>query len=177
MQAFDISTISDNSFLLVVAPRMAGKTHLINYMLSQMKPRRFAKCLVISKTSHLQGSFEFCDTHINPENGAHFEYVLNGVLDFQISRKKQGLEVGKILIMCDDLFTESSRGVERFSSALSKLAATGRHSHVFLILIAQRYQSISPSIRTQANYYITFQPRCRPERTIITVKFLSTKNL
>ena len=177
MQAFDINSISDNSFLAVVAPRKAGKTHLVNYILSQMRPRRFSKCVVISRTSQLTGAFSFCDTHINPESGAHFESILLNILAFQHARAAKGLRVGEVLIICDDLFTESSRGVGRFSSALSKLAATGRHSHVFLILIAQRYQSISPSIRTQANYYITFSPRSRPERSMLMNNFLSRENL
>jgi len=114
--------------------------------------------------------------HFNPTDTS-FEEIVDRIIAFQAARKSDPLkEMGQLLIIMDDLFVSSRRGVGVFSSGLSRLAATGRHYGIFCILIAQRYTSIGPSIRSQASHYLTFRPRSDKERSMLFDAYLSREN-
>ena len=172
-----IKGIKDNSFMIFAAPRRAGKTVLASYILKHLG-KRFSAAFVISKTSTLQGAFEMIDEkfHFNPSDTS-FEEIVKTIIKFQEKRKNdKKKKVGQILVVMDDLFVTSRRGVGQFSPGLSRIAATGRHYHVFCILIAQRYQNIGSSIRSQASHYITFRPRSSKERDMLFDAYLSRES-
>ena len=97
-------------------------------------------------------------------------------LNFKKSRKENGQRIGPILLFVDDLFVSSTRGSRWYSQALARIAATGRRLKFLCILIAQRWESLSPSIRSQCSIYITFKPRSTNERKMIIREFLSREN-
>ena len=172
-----IKNIKDNSFMIFAAPRKAGKTVLASYILKHLG-RRFSAAFVVSKTSTLQGAFEMIDKkyHYNPSDTS-FEEIVNKVIAFQSKRKNDPkLTRGQVLVVMDDLFVSSRRGVGQYSAGLSRLAATGRHYGVFCILIAQRYQNLGTSIRSQASHYITFRPRSSKERDMLFDAYLSRES-
>ncbi len=169
-----IRDIPDNSFIVLSAARKAGKTHLASHI-CRLLGNRFVSAFVISTTSKLQNSFAFIprDCHHNPDMDGDFDEFVGSILDYQMSRKEEGLELGQILLICDDLFTNSQFGAGRTSKVLSRIAATGRHLKIFTLLITQRWASLSPSIRSQATDWICFRPRSCGERTMLTDQFLS----
>ena len=172
-----IKNIKDNSFMIFAAPRKAGKTVLASYVLKHLG-KRFSAAFVISKTSTLQGAFEMIDKkyHYNPSDTS-FEEIVNKIIAFQEQRKNDPKVLrGQVLVAMDDLFVSSRRGVGQFSPGLSRLAATGRHYGVFCILIAQRYQNIGSSVRSQASHYITFRPRSSKERDMLFDAYLSRES-
>ena len=172
-----IAAIKDNSFLIFAAPRRAGKTVCASYILKHLG-ERFHQAFVISKTSLLQGCFKMIpdENHFNPTDTS-FEEIVDKLITFQAARKSDPLKkMGQLLIIMDDLFVSSRRGVGIHSTGLSRLAATGRHYGIFCILIAQRYTSIGPSIRSQASHYLTFRPRSDKERSMLFDAYLSREN-
>lgn len=175
IRQFDVTSIPLNSFVIISSPRKTGKTVLASHLVKQFD-NKVATCIIISKTSTLQNSFAFCKTHVDPQTDDQFEQTLEGIIQFQMIRKAADKPLGNILIVMDDLFVSSTSGVGRYSLALSSLAARGRHLQITCILITQRWQSISPSIRSQCNYYLSFRPRSSAERKMIINEFLSREN-
>lgn len=174
---FNPLTIKDNSLIIVSSARKSGKTFLVSYIVKEMR-KKFAAAYVISKTSQLQDSFSFIDKryHIDPKSDGEFEFVLNRILEFQKARKESGEKVGQILLIMDDLFISSTSGSGRYSKSLARIAATGRHLNCLVFLITQRWQSLSPSVRSQCSIYISFKPRSLNERRMMIKEFLSRQN-
>jgi len=172
-----ISAIPDNSFIVLSAARKAGKSHLCSHIVRCLG-NRFSAAFVCSTTSKLQDSFPFIESknHHNPNEDGPIEEFISTILDFQSSRKTSGKPIGQVLLIFDDIFLNSSSGPGRFSKNLSRIAATGRHLHIFVFLITQRWASLSPSIRSQATDWITFRPRSSTERNMLTNQFLSRES-
>ena len=173
-----IKKTPNHSFMVLSAARKAGKSHLCSHIVRCLG-HRFGAAFVCSTTSKLQNAFPFIDqkNHYDPNtDGSSIEEYISTILKFQADRLKANKPTSQILLICDDLFTQSSSGPGRFSKALSRLAATGRHLKIFTILITQRWASLSPSIRSQATDWISFRPRSSTERTMLTQQFLSRES-
>ena len=163
--------------MIFAAPRRAGKTVLASYILKHLR-KRFSAAFVISKTSTLQEAFKMIDEkiHFNPRDTS-FEEIVKTIIKFQEKRKNDPKKkVLQILVVMDNLFVSSRRGVGQFSPGLSQIAATGRHYHVFYILITQRYQNIGSSICSQASHYIIFRPQSSKKRDILFDVYLSRES-
>ncbi len=166
-----------HSFSALVASRGSGKTHLLSHILhSVYRKRRYSACFVISKTSRLQGSFAFCDNHWNPMD--HPESSVNefirSILDMQRDRIEKGLPCGGgVLLILDDLFHSSTGKGPGRHGILSEIASIGRHSCVECWLCVQRWQSISPSLRSQLSDFLCMVPRSHAEKSMIVSEFLS----
>jgi len=164
-------------FSALVAARKSGKSHMLSHLIHSIcKKKKYAAAFVISKTSKAQGSFKFIapENHFNPlESDITTDEFLTKIMKMQRDRLDNGLPCGEILLLLDDLFHNSRSGAGHSSKALSALASIGRHAKISVFMCVQRFQSISPSLRSQLTDYLCFLPRSTGERAMITEQFLS----
>lgn len=167
------------TFSALVASRGSGKTHLLSHILHSVCRRRsYSACFVISKTSLLQGSFQFVDKecHFNPND--HPDLSINEfirrIMNLQKSRIEKGLDCGGgVLLLLDDLFHSSTGSGPGRHGILSEIASIGRHSCIECWLCVQRWQSLSPSLRSQLSDFVCMVPRSHAEKNMIVSEFLS----
>lgn len=164
-------------FGALVAARKAGKSHFLSHLIhSVCKKKKYAAAFVISKTSKAQGSFSFIapENHFNPlESEMTTDEFLKKIMKMQRERLDNGMPSGEVILILDDIFHDSRSGAGHSSKALSALASIGRHAKIQCWLCVQRFQSISPSLRSQLTDYLCFLPRSTGERSMITEQFLS----
>lgn len=169
----------DSFFALLASPRRSGKSTLLKHLVRSFKPGRFSAVYVFSPTAHLQPKlFSWGATRIIQPNKDTFSAQIQSIIEFQRERIQTEREVGEVLIVCDDLFSSSQRGfgVGAVSSALEILASRGRHTRIATILLTQRIQSVSPSIRSNADILVSFYPRTESHRETLIRDFLSREN-
>lgn len=163
----------DNFLLYCSARSGGGKSHLVTWLCSLPKIRsRFSCAVVVSPTSNLgvYKQFEFIPAafHHKPDK---LSDVLNGIKQTQSSLRDQGHDPRCLLIL-DDCLTDS-RSIGQTSRDLAKFVSTRRHYGVSMILISQRIQACSPSIRNQCSCFISFVPRTLDDRAFIIKNFLT----
>ena len=75
-------------------------------------------------------------------------------------RVKNKKKMKQILLIMDDVFVASRGGgrknVGRTSYTLAKMASIGRHFSCFMVAISQNIFNLTPSIRSQASFFISF---------------------
>lgn len=177
---FDLTTVPKNAFILTIASRRSGKSHLITHFLEQY-----------TKKNKTDGIFLFTKTNAGFEGiPSVFRYktldVLEDIIETQIKVKKHNLKAKKkdkvnsnIIIILDDMVGQGGMGAEmRRNPLLNKLAVNGRHlssdtSNMMVILISQIFVGISPQIRLNTDFLFTTKLAARRERENIVNSFLS----
>ncbi len=177
---FDLTTVPRNAFILTIASRRSGKSHLITHFLEQY-----------TKKNKTDGIFLFTKTNAGFDGiPSVFRYksldVLEDIIETQIKVKKHNLKAKKkdkvnsnIIIILDDMVGQGGMGAEmRKNPLLNKLAVNGRHlssdtSNMMVILISQIFVGISPQIRLNTDFLFTTKLAARRERENIVNSFLS----
>eukprot|EP00943_MAST-04B_sp_MAST-4B-sp1_P003806 g3806.t1 len=177
---FDINTVPRNAFILTIASRRSGKSHLITHFLEQY-----------TKKNKTDGIFLFTKTNSGfPGIPSVYRYktldVLEDLIETQIKVKKHNLKAKKkdkvhsnIIIILDDMVGQGGMSAEmRRNPLLNKLAVNGRHlssdtSNMMVILISQIFVGISPQIRLNTDFLFTTKLAARRERENIVNSFLS----
>ena len=177
---FDLTTVPRNAFILTIASRRSGKSHLITHFLEQY-----------TKKYKTDGIFLFTKTNAGFEGiPSVFRYksldVLEDLIETQIKVKKHNLKAknkdkvhSNIIIILDDMVGSGGMGAEmRRNPLLNKLAVNGRHlssdtSNMLVILISQIFVGISPQIRLNTDFLFTTKLAARRERENIVNSFLS----
>ncbi len=177
---FDITTVPRNAFILTIASRRSGKSHLITHFLEQY-----------TKKFKTDGIFLFTKTNAGFEGiPSVYRYksleVLEDIIETQIKVKKHNLKAKKkdkvnsnVIIILDDMVGSGGMGAEmRRNPLLNKLAVNGRHlssdtSNMLVILISQIFVGISPQIRLNTDFLFTTKLAARRERENIVNSFLS----
>ena len=177
MTADMMSDLPPYGFGALVSARKSGKSFFLSHLIhSVCKKKKYGAAFVISKTSKAQGSFGFIapENHFNPlESEMTTDEFLTKIMKMQRERLDNGMPCAEILLLLDDLFHSSRSGCGHTSKALSALASIGRHAKIQVWMCVQRFQSISPSLRSQLTDYLCFLPRSTGERAMITEQFLS----
>jgi hypothetical protein len=177
---FDLTTVPRNAFILTIASRRSGKSHLITHFLEQF-----------TKKNKTDGIFLFTKTNAGFEGiPSVFRYktldVLEDLIETQVKVKKHNLKAKKkdkvhsnIIVILDDMVGQGGMGAEmRKNPLLNKLAVNGRHlssdtSNMMVILISQIFVGISPQIRLNTDFLFTTKLAARRERENIVNSFLS----
>ena len=182
IKTFDPTTIHKNAFILMIASRRSGKTHLIQHILEEY-----------SKKNKIDAVFLFTKTNAGFENSIPQTYRfrsldrLQEIIDMQIKVKKHNRKAKKkdrvksnIVVLLDDFLGSGGlRGDMRTNSLLNKLAVNGRHasfgddSNLMVIMLSQIFVGVSPQIRLNADYIFTTKLSSRKERENIATGFLS----
>lgn len=164
------------NFLMYVSARSgAGKSHLVTWLCSLPQIRnRFHAAIVISPTSNLGAyrQFEFVAPEFHHADHRKMPEVFDNIKKTSRRlRDKHGVKF-RCLIVCDDFLTDS-RSAGQSSRALAEFVSVRRHSGASMILISQRIQACSPSIRNQCSMFVSFSPRTLDDRRFIIRNFLT----
>ena len=169
------SLLPDNFLLYVSARSGAGKSHLVTWLCSLPDIRnRFHAAVVISPTSNLglYKQFEFVATEFHHADHRKMGEVFDNIKKTSRRlRDKHGVKF-RVLIICDDFLTDA-RSAGQSSRALAEFVSVRRHSGASMILISQRIQACSPSIRNQCSMFVSFSPRTLDDRRFIIRNFLT----
>ena len=180
-KTFDVNLVPKNAFIIVVASRRSGKSHLITHFLEEY-----------TKKNKVDGVFLFSKTNAGydgiPSNYRYRDLdILPSIIDTQLKVKKHNVKAKKkdkiksnIVLILDDMVGEGGLGADmRKNRLLNKLAVNGRHlsddeySNMMVILISQIFTGISPQIRLNTDFLFTTKLQARKERENIVNSFLS----
>jgi len=181
IKQFDVNQVPRNAFILTIASRRSGKSHLITHFLEQY-----------TKKNKTDGIFLFTKTNAGFD-GIPSVYrfkelsVLEELIETQIKVKKHNQYAKKkdkiksnIIIILDDMVAEGGMSADmRKNPLLNKLSTNGRHlssgddSNMMVILISQIFTGISPQIRLNTDFVFTTKLQARRERENIVNSFLS----
>ncbi len=181
IKQFDVNQVPRNAFILTIASRRSGKSHLITHFLEQY-----------TKKNKTDGIFLFTKTNAGFD-GIPSVYrfkdlsVLEELIETQIKVKKHNQYAKKkdkiksnIIIILDDMVAEGGMSADmRKNPLLNKLAVNGRHlssgddSNMMVILISQIFTGISPQIRLNTDFVFTTKLQSRRQREHIVNSFLS----
>jgi len=180
-QQFDPLTVDKNAFMIVIASRRSGKSHLITHMLNEYtKKNKVDGIFLFSKTNAgfdgIPSTYRYQDLDILPQ-----------IVDTQLKVKKHNVKAKKkdiinsnIIIILDDMIGEGGMSqAMRTNKMLNKLAVNGRHlshgehSNMMVIMISQVFTAISPTIRLNTDFLLTTKLTARRERENIVNSFLS----
>ena len=181
-QNFDVNVVPKNAFMIVIASRRSGKSHLITHFLEEY-----------TNKNDVDGVFLFSKTNAGfdgiPSNYRYKDLeVLPSIIDTQMKVKKHNLKAkskksiikSNIILILDDMVGSGGMGAEmRKNKLLNKLATNGRHlshdenSNMMVILISQIYTGISPQIRLNTDFLFSAALQARKERENIVNSFLS----
>ncbi len=181
IKKFDVNQVPRNAFILTIASRRSGKSHLITHFLEQY-----------TKKNKTDGIFLFTKTNAGFD-GIPSVYrfkelsVLEELIETQIKVKKHNQYAKKkdkiksnIIIILDDMVAEGGMSADmRKNPLLNKLSTNGRHlssgddSNMMVILISQIFTGISPQIRLNTDFVFTTKLQARRERENIVNSFLS----
>lgn len=178
---FNVNTVPKNAFMIVIASRRSGKSHLITHFLEEY-----------TKKNKVDGMFLFSKTNAGfdgiPSNYRYRDLdILPSIIDTQLkvkkhneNSKKKDKVTSNIIIVLDDMLGGAStlQGAMRKNPLLNKLSTNGRHlssshSNTMVILISQTYTGISPQIRLNTDILLTTKLSARLEREKIVNSFLS----
>ena len=166
---------TDGFFIYVSSRSGAGKTHLITWLLSLPRFRsKFHACLVLSPTSNIGDykQFEMVSPEYHHSDSKQIPDILNQIKQTAKEvRKKHGIK-SKFLVIIDDFLTDS-RSMGQTNRALNEFVSVRRHYGCAMVMISQRIQACSPSIRNQCSMFISFSPRTVDDRTFIVKNFLT----
>jgi GTPase SAR1 family protein len=180
IKTWDTKNITDYFTMIIYAKRRSGKSFLVQRFIHDNKDR-FDEIYFFSSTADLIPDTEY--SFIPNEN--KFDHldnsVLEGIMDEQKgllmeSRKKgnKKIKIPHILVVLDDIMTDKSFLSQ--SSLISKLFVEGRHYHMSCIVIAQNFTGrtgISPQIRKNADYIVTFHQSNQDDLKNLSTQFLS----
>ena len=178
---FNVNSVPQNAFMIVIASRRSGKSHLITHFLEEY-----------TKKNKVQGVFLFSKTNAGfdgiPSNYRYNDLnILPSIIDTQMKVKKHNLKAKKkdiiksnIILILDDMVGSGGMSADmRKNKLLNKLAVNGRHlshdtnSNMMVILISQIFTGISPQIRLNTDFLFTTKLQARKERENIINSFLS----
>ena len=178
---FDVNSVPQNAFMIVIASRRSGKSHLITHFLEEY-----------TKKNKVDGVFLFSKTNAGFDGiPSNYRYqnldILPSIIDTQMKVKKHNIKAKKkdlvksnIILILDDMVGSGGLGADmRKNKLLNKLAVNGRHlshdknSNMMVILISQIFTGISPQIRLNTDFLMTTKLQARKERENIINSFLS----
>ena len=178
--AADCELIPSDGFIFVSSHSGAGKSHLITYLFSMPKMRnRFGACVVLSPTSALGDytQFDFCDKQFHYNTQTHsIDDVLDKVFDAQQTLRDDDKEPGYVACILDDVFTSVGSGAW-WKGTLHEKICLRRHSKIFFVCISQSLTNLSPCLRAQCSWFISFVPRTISDRRKIINWFLTKEYL
>lgn len=152
-----------SGMLAVVGRRGSGKTSLLISYLGTKLSGKYHEIYIISPTAHLQECWKSLD--IPPQ---FFQKSFDSDW-FQQLCEKNGKQQKLILVILDDLaFARSSSGSKnsvKNDEKLNMAACLARHYKIGIIILSQRFTTISKTVRSQCDGIVVF--KCGFEEKLI----------
>lgn len=147
---------------LMAAPRNSGKTNLLIKSLIEddMYCKKFDDVFIWSKSYHNDDKWKainFPDDYASDHVFDNFsETKVKAVFDELKAQSKS--ETKHTLLIFDDMMGENIMNSHSFQT-LDRVASTGRHFDVSVVIIFQKYKKFSPTIRDNATNVVVFEQK------------------
>jgi energy-coupling factor transporter ATP-binding protein EcfA2 len=152
LKYFRVEEIPDSSVLFILGRRGSGKSTLAAHILAT-KRKRFTNGICVSATETVN---PFWQQYI-PSKYVFDKWdprMVSKLLETQKKARVEGREPEPVFAIFDDLMFDRSFS---HSPALKELVLNGRHSNVFVIVLAQYIFDIPPSIRGNVDFVFALQ--------------------
>jgi hypothetical protein len=148
--------------LLMAAPRFSGKTNLMIKTLidDEMYCKKFDEIYIWSKSYKNDDKWRA----INFEQDYEDEHVFEDFKERQVSEIFEELKERSkaknlhTLMIFDDMMCEGIMNVHK-TQTLDKIASTGRHFDISVIIIFQKFKKFTPIIRDNATNVVVFEQK------------------
>jgi len=190
IKEFDIETLPDSFFGVVVAPRRSGKSEKMQSLLESLyksKTKRFDYIFLFSQTDagykkQIPNTYRFRDLK-------HLPYIVNKqaeVKAYNLKQKDKKKKVkSRILILLDDMIGESKgKDSLKNSDMIRKLSVNGRHlgndtvdgNGISVFILTQAMKEIPKTIRMNTDIILSGRITSRIERQTIIEEFCTLKS-
>jgi len=156
-----IFTEQSHPFIILSASRRSGKTFTLRDMLNKSK-QKFDDVILISNTSQYNVDYGYI-----PDDRKHttatMEGKINQIKDNQQEALKKKKPMMDYLIIFDDILDDPKVG-KRGSNIINDLATLGRHLHISVVVLTQKFNALSTITRSNADFACI--ARCKNETDI-----------
>jgi hypothetical protein len=161
--------------------RRSGKSHLINYIISQIsKKQKFTKIRLISATAKVQHDLWQFVKDDNDKIDVLDNSQINDIYNECIEQNEDYLEnehkyeyPPHNLIIFDDMISDSNNKSIFYMNAVNRLYFAGRHARLSCVLLLQSFKTVSPIVRSNTDYLIYFRTLKRDDRKSIASEYLT----
>jgi chromosomal replication initiation ATPase DnaA len=156
----------------IIGKRGSGKSHLLLQMLlhKRLLKEKFDEVILINPSYSYDDKYDIIDfTEVYED--------FNTELIEELNKKFQDNPKEKRLIILDDCISSSEFKSNQSYHPLNTLVSNGRHWGCSLIVLSQKYNAISSTIRAQYDYIITFKTSNHKELNCIYEEYgIDTKD-
>lgn len=173
---WDPSTITKDitgGVITICAPTGAGKSQLVKHILSETH-KDFEKIYLMCPTAKIQSVYDYIPRkNIIDTFNEEFLNKLWTTKKAELEREKEKMKRENIMVIIDDCIDLPEY---KKSLVLPELSHGGRHAYIYVLLLSQDFNSISPTLRKNSRIAISFQLDSKGEREKLTKQYMSLEN-
>ena len=186
---FNVATLPDGFFMLIIAPRRQGKSEKLQSLLEDIRThgQPFDYVFLFSQTNagyegQIPNTYRFSDL-------SHLPYIVNKqseVKQFNLKQKQKSKRIkSRVLVILDDMIgEEKGPNSLKNNGMIRKLAVNGRHlgndgvagNGISTIIVSQAVKAIPKTIRLQTDVIMVARASNRVERETIIEEFATLKS-
>ena len=186
---FNVATLPDGFFMLIIAPRRQGKSEKLQSLLEDIRThgQPFDYVFLFSQTNagyegQIPNTYRFSDL-------SHLPYIVNKqseVKQFNLKQKQKSKRIkSRVLVILDDMIgEEKGPNSLKNNGMIRKLAVNGRHlgndgvagNGISTIIVSQAVKAIPKTIRLQTDVIMVARASNRVERETIVEEFATLKS-
>lgn len=148
--------------MLMAAPRFSGKTNLLIKSLveDEIYCKKFDEIFIWSKSYHNDDKWRAIRLPDGYEEDHVFEQFDEGRVSeiFEELKEKSKHETRHVLMIFDDMMGEKIMQPNKMQT-LDRVASTGRHFDISVVVIFQKFKKFSPTVRDNATNVIIFEQK------------------
>jgi len=164
---------TSHPFIIFSASRRSGKTFTMRDLLYKSK-HKWDDVILISNTSQYNPDYGYI-----PQSKKHTTDKMESIINEIKEQQQQSIEKNKpmmnYLIIFDDILDDPKVG-KRGGNIINDLATLGRHIHISVIVLTQKFNALSTITRSNADFACI--ARCKNETDIeaFTTSYLTGEN-
>ena len=156
-----------NHPICIVSPRASGKTYLAKYLLQVLESQFDLLYIFANPAAQTQYRPLFPDAK-------YVDQLDSDIIDSLFATNQKRIKRKKKPVRIQLLFDDSLERKNRYSDPLTRCFIWGRGHFICPILLAHNPSDINTSIRSNTDYFVTFQVRSAQARTYLYDNILST---
>lgn len=168
-----IFTEQSHPFIILSASRRSGKTYTLRDILNKAK-QKFDDILLISNTSQYNVDYGYIPED-KKTTTAGMDAKINEIKEAQQQALKKNKPMMDYLLIFDDILDDPKIG-KRGSNVINDLATLGRHLHISVVVLTQKFNGLSTITRSNADFACI--ARCKNETDIeaFTTSYMTGEN-
>ena len=168
----DTSILEPPFKMIVTGASDCGKTYYLLQMLEQDYKGVFDRIFILCPTLTWNSTYMEWK-HINDQDVFLLE-IDHEQMENTLKMVSEAAKGTNSLIICDDL--ASGQTIKNSTSELVRLAFSGRHYGISVIVLTQHITAVSFKLRTQIQKYVLFYPGSHAEQELIFKHIISDVN-